>query len=75
MALNSSHGPWEAWAHRNRIVLDFSRLGKPTDNAPSESFNARFMAEFLSPNLFINLEDGRNKLEVFLLDYNTFRPH
>jgi putative transposase len=65
----------DAWAYRNGIVLDFSRPGKPTDNAPIESFNARLRAEFLSPNLFVNLEEAKAELEAFRLDYNTFRPH
>lgn len=65
----------DAWAYRNGVALDFSRPGKPTDNAPIESFNARLRAEFLSPNLFVNLEEARAELEAFRLDYNTFRPH
>ena len=65
----------EAWAYRNGVALDFSRPGKPTDNAPIESFNARLRAEFLSPNLFVNLEEAKSELEAFRLDYNTFRPH
>jgi putative transposase len=27
------------WAYRNGVTLDFSRPGKPTDNAHGESFN------------------------------------
>jgi len=65
----------EAWAYRNGVVLDFSRPGKPTDNAPIESFNARLRAEFLSPNLFESLEEAQAELEAFRMDYNTFRPH
>lgn len=65
----------EAWAYRNGVVLDFSRPGKPTDNAPIESFNARVRAECLRSNLFVNLEEARAELEAFRLDYNTFRPH
>jgi putative transposase len=65
----------EAWAYRNKVALDFSRPGKPTDNAPIESFNARLRAEFLNPNLFATLEEAGAQLEAFRLDYNTFRPH
>jgi len=28
------------WAYWNHVTLDFSRPGKPTDNAVIESFNA-----------------------------------
>jgi transposase InsO family protein len=31
----------DAWAYREDVRLDFSRPGKPTDNAHIESFNAR----------------------------------
>ena len=65
----------EAWAYRNKVALDFSRPGKPTDNAPVESFNARVRAECLNPSIFVNLEEAREKLEAFRLDYNIFRPH
>jgi putative transposase len=29
----------DLWAHTNGVILDFSRRGKPTDNAAVESFN------------------------------------
>ena len=31
----------DQWAYLNRVELDFSRPGKPTDNAFIESFNGR----------------------------------
>jgi putative transposase len=65
----------EAWAFRNGVVLDFSRPGKPTDNAPIESFNARLRAECLNTCIFVNLQEAKETLEAFRLDYNTFRPH
>ncbi|TCM12141.1 integrase-like protein [Novosphingobium sp. PhB165] len=44
---NSSAGIW-IWAYTNGVTLDFSRPGKPTDNAYIETFNGRFRAECLS---------------------------
>lgn len=32
----------DLWAYANKVILDFSRPGKPTDNAFIESFNSRF---------------------------------
>lgn len=32
----------DKWAYENAVVLDFSRPGKPTDNAFIESFNGAF---------------------------------
>lgn len=31
----------DRWAYENSVTLDFSRLGKPPDNAFVESFNGR----------------------------------
>jgi putative transposase len=35
-------------AYTHKVVLDFSRLGKPTDNAFIEALNGRLRAEFLN---------------------------
>ena len=35
-------------AYENGVTLDFSRPGKPTDNAFAESFNGRLRDEFLN---------------------------
>jgi len=36
---------WSAEGYQKGVVLDFSRPGKPTDNAFIESFNGKFRAE------------------------------
>ena len=38
----------DTWAYRQGVKLDFSRPGKPTDNAYIESFNGRFRDECLN---------------------------
>ena len=38
----------DQWAYVHRVTLDFSRPGKPTDNAYVESFNGRFREECLN---------------------------
>ncbi len=38
----------DLWAYTRGVVLDFSRPGKPTDNAFIEAFNGRFRAECLN---------------------------
>lgn len=35
----------DLWAHTRGVVLDFSRPGKPTDNAFIEAFNGRFRTQ------------------------------
>jgi transposase InsO family protein len=41
----------DLWAWQNGVVMDFSRPGKPTDNAFAEAFNSRIRAELLSAKL------------------------
>ena len=60
---------------RNNLALDFSRLGKPTDNAFVESFNGRLRDECLNPHWFLSLEDARAKIDAWRRDYNESRPH
>jgi putative transposase len=63
------------WAYRNDVKIDFTRPGKPTDNAHIESFNARVRQECLSQHWFMNLEDARTTLRDWREDYNNHRPH
>lgn len=63
------------WAYLHGVQLDFSRPGKPTDNAFIEAFNARVRQECLNANWFLSLEDARAKIEEWRKDYNAERPH
>lgn len=65
----------DLWAYANDVTLDFSRPGKPTDNAYIESFNGSFRSECLNAHWFMSLDDARQKLEAWRRDYNTVRPH
>jgi putative transposase len=51
------------WAYTNGVTLDFSRPGKPTDNACIEAFIGRLRAECLNAHWFLTLDDARSKLE------------
>ena len=57
------------------MTLDFSRPGRPTDNAFIEAFNGRFRAECLNAHWFLTLADAREKLEAWRKYYNEVRPH
>jgi putative transposase len=65
----------DKWAYDNKVVLDFSRPGKPTDNPFIESFNGSFRDECLNVNWFLSLEDAKEKIEAWRKEYNEFRPH
>ncbi|WP_294310153.1 IS3 family transposase [uncultured Sphingomonas sp.] len=65
----------DLWAYQHDVVLDFSRPGKPTDNAFAEAFNGRVRAECLNAYWFLSLDDARVKCEAWRRDYNEHRPH
>lgn len=65
----------DLWAYVKGVTLDFSRPGKPTDNAFIESFNGKFRAECLNANWFMSLDEARAKCEAWRRDYNEVRPH
>ena len=54
----------DRWAYENGVTLDFSRRGKPTDNAFVESFNGRLRDECLNAYWFLSMTDARTKIEA-----------
>jgi len=65
----------DLWAYQRGVTLDFSRPGKPTDNAFIEAFNGLFRVECLNAHWFLNLADARKKMEDWRKYYNEGRPH
>ena len=62
----------DLWAFMRGVTLDFSRPGRPTDNARIELFNGKFRTECLNANWFLSLDEARQK---WRRDYNDVRPH
>src|SRR3546814_6875906 len=56
-------------------MLDFSRLGKPTDNAFIEAFDSKLRSDCLNAHWFLSLQDTCEKLEAWRRHYNEERPH
>lgn len=65
----------DLWAYRNSVKIDFSRPGKPTDNAFCKSFNGTFRAECLDTNWFTSLAEAKQIIERWRLEYNVSCPH
>lgn len=65
----------DLWAYTKGVTLDFSRPGKPTDNAFIKSFNGKLRAECLNAHWFLSLDDAVRKCEAWRRDYNEVRPH
>jgi putative transposase len=66
---------FDRWAYENKVTLDFSRPGKPTDNPFIESFNGSFRDECFNINWFLSINDAIEKIETWRREYNSFRPH
>jgi putative transposase len=65
----------DRWAYENGVELDFSRPGRPIDNAKIESFNGRLRTECLNAHWFLSLTDAKLKIEAWRRYYNEVRPH
>ena len=65
----------DLWAYQNGVKIDFSRPGKPTDNAFVESFNGTLRAECLDTHWFGTLAEAKESIEAWRREYNESRPH
>ena len=65
----------DLWAYQAGVTFDFSRPGKPTDNAYIESFNGSLRMECLNLHWFTSIEDARRKIESWRNENNNLRPH
>lgn len=65
----------DLWAYQRKVQIDFSRPGKPTDNAYVESFNGTLRAEYLDVHWFATLTEAKQIIEAWRREYNESRPH
>ena len=65
----------DLWAYANGVVMEYSRPGKPTNNAMIESFNGTLRDECLHVHWFDDLTDAQRKLQAWRREYNETRPH
>ncbi len=65
----------DQWAYENKVTMDYSRPGKPTDNPFIKSFNGSFRDECLNAHWFLSLDNATEKIEAWRVDYNEYRPH
>lgn len=65
----------DRWAYEHRVEHQFIQPGKPVQNAFVESFNGTMRNECLNEHWFLDLEDAKEIIEAWRIDYNTERPH
>ena len=65
----------DLWAYHRGVRIDFSRPGKPTDNAYVESFNGTLCDECLNTHWFTTMAEAKEIIEAWRREYNESRPH
>jgi putative transposase len=65
----------DLWAYQHGVRINYSRPGKPTDNAYIESFNDTFRDECLNAHWFESLKHASTVVEAWRVQYNESRPH
>jgi putative transposase len=65
----------DQWAYQNKVTLRFITPGRPMENRYIESFHGKFREECLNEHWFLTLDDARETIENWRLDYNRVWPH
>lgn len=65
----------DQWAYDNKVTLHFITPGRPMENGYIESFHGKFREECLNEHWFLTLDDARETIESWRIDYNQVRPH
>lgn len=65
----------DQWAYQHQVQLHFITPGRPMENGYIESFHGKFRDECLNEHWFLTLDDARETIESWRLDYNQIRPH
>ena len=65
----------DLWAYHHGVRIDFSRPGKPTDNAFIETFNGSLRDECLNLHWLETMAEARVTIEAWRRDYNEPPSH
>lgn len=65
----------DQWCRKNNVTIVYIQPGKPMQNGFVERCNGSVRKELLNANVFYSLNEVRQKIEEWMLDYNNDRPH
>jgi len=79
--LRTDNGPeflgeaFTQWAKQAGMAIQYIQPGKPNQNAYIERFNRTLRDELLDQNLFVRLDDVREAVYWWMIEYNEQRTH